>query len=225
MKLLFFTIILIIFFIYSFFNLGNFLDVTQEPSKTDLVVCLGGNKDRIFKALELYEKRYLLSNKIILTGYENPKSYNIKSNETEDLRFRTINQKMYSSIDFIYKNELKSTAEEILFVKEYMKNNNFNTVTFITENPHSRRVKFLFDILDNKISLKANIVSSNYEIWNSNKYYLNKHTLIYSLLECLKIFHNIIFYKLFANSLLLENVKIFLDTNKPEFTTYLRNIF
>ena len=73
MKLLFFTITLIIFFIYSFFNLGNFLDVTQEPSKTDLVVCLGGGdyKTRIKKTVEIYNKNFSNTNTIILTSYAN----------------------------------------------------------------------------------------------------------------------------------------------------------
>ena len=223
MKLISFILIFFGFLIYSFFNLGKFLDVTQEPSKTELLVCLGGNKDRINKTLELFEKGYLSSNKIILTGYENPKSYNILNSENKDLRLTIIAQEKYKDIDFIHKEKLKSTAEEILFVKNYMIKHNIKDVIFITETPHSRRVDFLFNILLPKENLNIKIVANDYKIWDTKTYYKNKHTLIYSLLECLKIVHNIIFYKIFYNVVFFNDLKNIFNTYKSELTNFLYN--
>ena len=42
MKLISLSLLFFLFLIYSFLNLGNFLDITQKPTKTDLIVCLGG---------------------------------------------------------------------------------------------------------------------------------------------------------------------------------------
>jgi uncharacterized SAM-binding protein YcdF (DUF218 family) len=225
MKLLTFLIIFISFLIYSFFNLGRFLDVTQEPTKSDLLVCLGGNKFRINKTLELLDNGYLTSKQIILTGYENPKSYNINTNDIIDLRLSFINQKKYSEINFIHKEKLKSTAEEILFVKKYMREHHLKKVIFITEKPHSRRVKLLFNILSTENNLEISVVANDYKIWNSEKYYKNKQTLIYSFLEIIKIIHNLIFYKFFDNSMFLKDLKNHIDSYKSQFTDSLRKSF
>lgn len=224
-KLLYFSVFFIFILIFLFLNLGRFLDVTEPPSKTDLLVCLGGNKNRIIKVLELYKGKYLNTDKIILTGYENPKSYNINSNEIIDLRLKKINNKEYENIDFVYNNTLKSTAEEIFFVKKYMKENNLKKVIFVTEFPHSRRVKLLFNILDANINLEASIVSNDYKIWNADQYYKNKYTLSYSLIEAIKILHNIVFYKIFYNSIFFKDIKEFIDKNKHKLTNSLKNSF
>ncbi len=39
-----FSFILLILF---FLNLGNFLDISQEPRKTELIVCLGGGEKNL----------------------------------------------------------------------------------------------------------------------------------------------------------------------------------
>ena len=52
---------------WGFLNLGKWLDVTQKPVNSDLVVCLGGGTiDRVKKSIELFEKGY--ANKFLLLG-------------------------------------------------------------------------------------------------------------------------------------------------------------
>lgn len=217
--------ILFITFIYIFFNLGSFLDVTEEPKKADLIVCLGGNKDRIIKTMEIYEKGYLTTNKIILTGYENPKSYSLNTTETSDLRLSFINQEKYNLASFIYNQKLRNTVEEIIFVKKYMTKYNLKKVIFITEKPHSRRVSILFNILFQENQLEAIIVANDSIKWNNQPYYENKEALIYTLLEYTKIIHNLIFYKFFEDSIMFRNFKNYIDLNKSKITNYLRNSF
>ena len=59
-----FSFILLVLF---FLNLGNFLDISQEPRKAELIVCLGGGEKhvRIKKAISIYQI-LLLQNKLPL---------------------------------------------------------------------------------------------------------------------------------------------------------------
>ena len=106
-----------------------------------------------------------------------------------------------------------------------MVKHNIQDVIFITEKPHSRRVVFLFNILLPKENLNIKIVANDYKIWDTQTYYKNKHTLIYSLLECLKIVHNIIFYKFFSNVVFFNDLKNIFNTYKSELTNFLYNSF
>ncbi len=151
MKLISFIIIFLGFLIYSFFNLGKFLDVTQEPSKTDLIVSLGGNGYlRLQKSISLVEQNF--SNTIIITGYDGTKV--TKAKNIPDPRLKVINNEKYKNINFIINPNLKNTAEEIIYVKKYMKENNLKDVTFVTEKPHSRRILILVNLLGEKGDFK-----------------------------------------------------------------------
>ena len=112
MKLIFFILIFTGCLIYSFFNLGKFLDVTQEPSKTDLIVSLGGNGYlRLQKSISLVEQNF--SSTIIITGYDGTKA--TKAKNIPDPRLKVMEEEKYKNINFIINPDLKNTAEEIGF--------------------------------------------------------------------------------------------------------------
>ena len=69
-KIIFLFLFLVIFFIgLAIVNLGKFLDITEKPSSSDIIVCLSGSAGyRIKKALSLYQKGYSRSHKIIFIG-------------------------------------------------------------------------------------------------------------------------------------------------------------
>jgi uncharacterized SAM-binding protein YcdF (DUF218 family) len=198
MKLLTFLTILISFFIYFFFNLGNFLDVTKEPINTDLLVCLGGGRyeTRIEKTIEIYKQDYLKSNNIILTGYVN-NPHEVKKRIIEDKRITYIKNSKFKDINIIFEKNLKNTVEEIRFVKNYMEKNNLKNVTFISDPAHSRRISLFFEYLvldDDNITYQ--IVGAEDKKWNKKYYYKNKYSLNYSLTEVAKIFYGFIKYGL-----------------------------
>ena len=183
MKLISFILIFFGFLIYSFFNLGKFLDVTQEPSKTELLVCLGGgiSKNRINKTIEIYKNGFLEKNHIIFTGVS------------------SINKNTYKNFDedinIITNGKVKNTMEEILYIKDYVKENNLSSVTFITEAPHSKRVKIFWDNFGEKLeNVNFSLVASDFEDWNSKKYYENNTTLKYAFSEFTKLIYNFFLY-------------------------------
>ena len=114
LKVFFLSLILFaIFIVFILFNLGSFLDISEEPIKSDIIVCLGGgNLDRTKKALELYEKNYSLTRIIILTGDERSKK-DIDSN-LDDKRIIYLKENHVDANNIIHEKTVKSTIEEIM---------------------------------------------------------------------------------------------------------------
>jgi uncharacterized SAM-binding protein YcdF (DUF218 family) len=196
MKLIFFILIFTGFLIYSFFNLGKFLDVTQEPSKTELLVCLGGGiyQTRIEKTLELYKNDFLTTNNIILTGYVN-NPHEVKKKIIEDKRITYIKEKTSNDLNIIFEKDLKNTVEEVRFVKNFMKENNIKSVTFISDPAHSRRISLFFEYLTGiNGDFKYTVVGAEDKKWDEENYYKTKYSLNYSLTEVAKIFYGFIKY-------------------------------
>lgn len=196
MKLIFFILIFTGCLIYSFFNLGKFLDVTQEPSKTELLVCLGGGiyQTRIEKTLELYKNDFLTTNNIILTGYVN-NPHEVKKKIIEDKRITYIKEKTSNDLNIIFEKDLKNTVEEVRFVKNFMKENNIKSVTFISDPAHSRRISLFFEYLTGiNGDFKYTVVGAEDKKWDEENYYKTKYSLNYSLTEVAKIFYGFIKY-------------------------------
>jgi len=198
-----------IFFIFML-NLGNLLDVTTTPKKVDILVYLGGGGvERIDKTLELYQKGYVLSNTVIYTG---SRYYH------ESLASREIDPQ-YSKKTFFIKNGIKkenlihlfasNTMEEIRSIKKYMLKNRFHSVMFVTDPPHSRRVKILANnILDfSQLNLQVYIVGSDISWWDKDTYFLTKNGLLFVLLETIKIPYNYIAYGILEKYGLLITIK------------------
>ena len=212
----------IIFFIFSsfllffmFLNLGRFLDATSKPSSTDLLVCLGGGdyKTRIQKTMELYEKKYLKTDTIILTGYVNSK-HEVQKGIVEDKRITFINNH-YKDINIIINKNLKNTAEEVKFIKSYMIKNKLENVTFISDPAHSKRILLFSDFLNIKgdENLSYKVVAAYDKYWQKYTYYKNKYSLTYALTEFSKILYGIFVYGILENLGLLET---FEDSFKEE---------
>ncbi len=105
-----FSFILLVLF---FLNLGNFLDISQEPKKAELIVCLGGGEKnlRIKKALSIYKEDNLL----LITGGTDF----TKKDPMKDARISYLEK--YPNIKYEYNPSLVNTADELLYIKKTMK--------------------------------------------------------------------------------------------------------
>lgn len=176
--LVFFTIS----FLLLFFNLGNILDITQKPIKSDIIVSLGGgDKERVKKAIELYNTNYSTQNILILTGES-------KSSK-KDLRIKYIEDNTFNNINLINVTTTKNTKEEILFIKNFLLEKNFKSAIIVSDAPHSRRIQTLINLLkiDGDDELSFNIVATNTNWWNTNIYYKNKRAQNFAFLELVKL--------------------------------------
>ena len=198
-KLFSFLLFLFLICVYFYLNLGRFLDVTQEPTQTDLLVCLGGGdyKIRVEKTLEMYKKGLDSSNVIVLTGFVNsPKE--IEKGLLEDKRL-TFLKEYASEARVVLDKTLKNTAEEVAYVKSYMLKHHLRSVTFITEAPHSRRILMLFSMisLSEDEHLSARVAGAEYKNWNRERYYEDIFAKHYAFSEVVKILYVVLKYEIF----------------------------
>lgn len=198
MKKIFITIlILFIILVILFLNLGRFLDATQKPSETELLVCLGGGdyKSRIAKTSEIFKKKLVSSSTIILTSYVNNQN-EVKKGITEDKRITYLKKQNFDKVNIVLKKDLKNTAEEIIYIKKYMLKNNIQNVTLVSEPAHSRRILLYSYFLNIKGDEKLNfkVVGSYDKSWNKDIFYKNKYSLSYSISELAKIFYGLFLY-------------------------------
>ena len=202
-KISFFSIIIILVFLL-FINLGKFLDVTEEPIKSDIIVCLGGGYGgRISKAIDLYSNSYSNSNKMILTGY------NKNWKEIEDRRIKVLKKYNISMNNIIFEKEIKSTRNEIVFIKKYMIQHGYKKAIIVTDRPHSKRVSALLNILTigNDKHLSFSIIGSEVKWWDSAKYYENKTSFLYAIHEFTKLSYTYIAYGFLEKIGILEYIK------------------
>ena len=193
MKLLFILITFLVLFIYSFYNLGYFLDVTEKPIKSDLIVCLGGgdHSRRVEKTIELQKENYLKSNTIIFTGVK---------------KIKDIEKKLDENINIIIDPTLTNTAQEVKYIKEYMLEHDLSSVLIIADPPQSRRISILKEVykVKNDDNLSFKIISNDLKIWDSKYYYKNDSSRRYAFAEGIKIVYNVFVYKLINDLGLLD---------------------
>ncbi len=193
-------------------NLGKFLDITQEPTPSDVVVSLdGGGIYRVKKALDLYRKGYSKSYKIIITSSPirwGSRCHNaITFLKKEDVPLQ----------DIVNIRNLHNTMQEILTVKDYLIIHHFKSVIIVSDEPYSRRILFLA----NKVAkfeesgLKVTVVGSNAPWWDRDYYYMNKTGTVEAILEIVKLPYNYvkygILYNFFAKYAILDSAKKYLS--------------
>lgn len=182
-------LLFIVSFIFLFFFIGLFLDIGENPKKSNYIISLGGDIEfkRINKAIELYKNDYSSSNKIILTGYN------------EEIKYRNIEIERKSYLlnmgievkNIILLFNTKNTFNELKSIKEFILKEKVSNIIIVSDPPHTKRIKMLCKILkydENKINY--NIISSNPEWWNKKFLFLHYKAYIFISKEIIKIVHN-----------------------------------
>lgn len=184
---LFCIIILIIFF-----NLGRFVDITQPPVKSDIIVSLGGDESgcRIQKALNLYKEGFSISGKFIFTDvdYINS-SFSPINSRIDYLKTNGIPRQKIIHVD---ETMIYNTMEEVFFIKKYMQKHRYKTVIFVSHPQHSRRIEFLAKYIANydEAGLKLKVVSCGPYWWDREHYYTTEVGYKVAIYETIKLFYN-----------------------------------
>ena len=210
-------ILLIFLFIYFTFlylikNLGYFFDITSQPVKSDIILCLGGETNsRMKKGIELFNKNFSTKNLILFT--EKNAVYN-------DIKLNYLIKNGLKKENIFFNSETYNTYDELEFVKKYMIQNNYKSVIIISSEPHSKRIKMLIESFlkfsDNDISYT--IVGQDSSWWDKDKYYNNKNAIFHIKKESLKIIYNYIYYK-------LDQIFKFNDDSKDKLIKYKQIVF
>lgn len=210
MKIYILFVFFILFISYLYLNLGNFLNITKNPSKTQLLVCLGGgvHKKRLNKTIELLQNGFLEGENIIFTGVKKlPKGSDKFFNE---------------NVNIIINSKTKNTMEEILYIKDFIKKNYISSVTFITSPPHSRRVKIFWNNFGEDLrNVKFQVVGSELNFWNDKYFYKNQVAKKYAHREIIKLVYNFFIYGILEKLGFKEKFEIYfekeLKENKKDF--------
>lgn len=188
-KYLFLTVLIfIVLGVFIIINLGNFLDISEEPKKSDIIVCLGGGDlDRIKKSLELYNNGFSTKNILILTG---------NNKNSSDLRIKYIKTNNTSEINILETFNTKNTYEEIIFIKTFLIEKNYTSAIIVSDAPHSKRISYLLNTIkiENSSNLEFNIVSSSGQWWNKELYYKNIRARIFAIQEVIKLLSSYVMY-------------------------------
>ncbi len=182
-KIIFVMVAFLLLLTFVFLNLGKWIDVTEKPVKSDIIVCLGGGTiDRVKKSIELFEEGYADKQLFLLIGESWYNQPYIKKN--------------HADIPIVIDEDPKNTIEEILFIKKYMKDHAYSSALIVTDPTHSRR----FSLLTSLISVEGDenmtfyMVSSNVKWWDREYYYKNKVAREQVKWEMIKIPYNFMKY-------------------------------
>ncbi|RAS74460.1 YdcF family protein [Priestia endophytica] len=143
----------IIFFILA----GKALVVDEKPVKSDVIIVLSGDGDRIEKGIELYKKGYA-SHLILSNGKEN----------------NFYNQAKDSGIpvhSIILENYATSTTENAEFTKKLMIKYNFQSAIVVSSNYHMKRVEKNFDKEFKDTEIQLTYCSSGSHYYNPKKWW------------------------------------------------------
>lgn len=199
-----------LFFAFIIFvNLGRFFDITDEPRKVDVIVYLGGGAiERIEKTLELYQKGYSQSGKLIYTG--NRLYQTTRKNYTlHDKKEFFISHGVLATNLIHGKQNTGNTVREVEFVKKYMLAHHLHSVIFVTDPPHSRRVKILAEHIANyeDAKLKFFVIGTDVVWWEKSTYYFERNALIFVASEMIKLPYNYLTYGILEKYGWLQFVK------------------
>lgn len=194
-------IILILTFIPILFivpNLGNFLDISEAPKQSDIIICLGGGTiERIEKTVELYKQDFSFRKIILLTG-DNRTKKDIDNN-INDERIQYLRENNIEESNFFHEKLLTSTVEEVIFIKKYLKENNYHSAIIVSDAPHTRRIKYLLENIakEENNNLIFNLVKSDTKWWKKETYYLEKKAQTFVISESGKLLYSFVKYSIF----------------------------
>ena len=168
-----------------------FLPIKQDfIGKADIIIVLAGgeNEDRLKESLSYYKNNIPKSKLIIYTGGE---FTHFKTEPRNSRRYYFENNGIAPS-NIINISNVKNTMDEMMFLKNFMIKNRFNKTTIISDGYHAFRIYFIANhLLDyKKDGLEIDIKSIKYSEESIFK------NIKYSLIESLKLYYNIIKYKL-----------------------------
>lgn len=182
--------------IYVFLNLGNFIDVTEEPKKVDIIVSLGGDYSgcRLKKAVSLYKDGVSKSDMFVYTGAD---TAGASLKDVDSRKQYLLNQNIKKEdILHISKKLITNTMEEIFFIKKYMLHHGYKSVIFVSHPQHSRRISSLANLIAGykDAGLSLSIVSCNPGWWKKSMYYTSRTSFLVTMHEMEKLFYNLLKY-------------------------------
>lgn len=186
-KVLFYGLLIFVLIPLAFLNLGKWIDVTEEPVKADIVICLGGGTvERVKKSITLIEQGYVQKDVFLLLGESWYNQPYIREN--------------YPELEVKIEEKPTNTKEEVLFIKKFMVENGYKTALVVTDPPHTRRVSLLNAMLsvEGDEEITFHMIDSDVKWWEKEKYYDHLRSAKAVLNESMKILYSVVVYGIFS---------------------------
>lgn len=208
-KLLFFLGISFGILATLFFRLGELLDISGKPERSDLIVSLGGDRDydHVRKALELFENQFSSSGYIMINnfdylergGYKDP----YKTPSSRYLLERGVERRK-----ILFMKNAANTMGELRFVKKYLLDHGMRSVIIVSSPPHLRRIRFLASLNGFEESgIRLRVVGSDARWWQKNGWYRNRIARAFVFSELVKFPVNYIKYAILEPLGLLDSCR------------------
>ena len=193
-KLLKGVLVVLVFFSLFVFFIGKKLDITQEPTAADIIICLGGGYvERLDKGIALYHERY--ANKIIFTG-----SLRNGIDSSDKIGYWKIKYFVKHGVqkeDISYLRNMKNTYMEINTLKKLMLRKGYKKVLIVSDPPHSRRIHYLTNLFEYKENgLNVKFMGSSVKWWSKSKYCDSFQSLMYAFIEIISFMNNYLYYSI-----------------------------
>jgi uncharacterized SAM-binding protein YcdF (DUF218 family) len=158
-------------------NAGNYLDVNENPKKSDVIIVLsGGRIDRLEKGVDLYNQGLA--------------PFLMISNGTEDRMYETALKMGIPSKSIILENVARSTTENAILTIDLMEKHNLQSAIVVSSNYHMRRVKSNYDKANRNIGLNIIYCSAEDIIYKPNNWWRTKENLAITTSEYFKMIGN-----------------------------------
>ena len=195
-------VVLFVFFIFvSIFlipNLGQWLVAEDELQESDMIVVLTGSViDRIPHAVDIYNEGY--SYKLVIVSCYNfdydifiEKGLEVPLGKAQINKMAAIDLGVPEENILILEGNAKSTKDEALIIREYIKNNReIESIILVASKYHSRRAKKIFtkalSYLDREISIYSS--PSKYDSFNASQWWKDREDIKWVISEYLKLAH------------------------------------
>ena len=155
-----FGIISVLIFILTLLNAGNWLTLSQNPEKADIVIVLSGAEGRVEKALDLIEEDY--SDILVLTN-----AYGFSEQDYTKIENTLPTEAVVK--DF----ESHSTLDSANYSRKLMEELQVQSAIIVSSDYHLRRAKLNYEraFQNSQIDLKFVASNSNYQSalwWTDN---------------------------------------------------------
>lgn len=181
-----------------FFHLGEFLDISEKPENSDLIVSMGGDRDydHLKKAIQLYKAGYSKSAYIMINSYDyRKKQKHINLYDLPHSHYLVDNGISKKKILFMH--NASNTMEELRFIKKFLLSHNMKSVIIVSSPPHLRRIRFLAQLNNYKNNhIHITLIGSNPLWWNRKQWYNNPISRTFVISELIKFPINYLKYAL-----------------------------
>ncbi len=160
--------ILFLFFSVIIFFYGKRLDISQQPEKSDMIVCLGGGYiERVQKSVELYNTGFAKDIVITGTGIGLLNS----SDEIGFWKTQYLKKKGVPKDRMIELKETPNTYAEMVVLKKYMLKHHLKQILIVSDPPHLRRIRYILDRLEyDDAGLSVRLVGSDVKWWSKSRF-------------------------------------------------------